>query len=162
MKTPLTKALADATASPMVMRWAWLNRPGWTRWAATITFLALMNWLLLVPSKSFENVPVFLSYQDKIVHGMIFAALAGLIRWSIPGVWGKGWRRAVVIVALAAYGAGIECIQPLIPQAGRMFEWMDLLLDCVGIGVGVWTCERLARKGEPVDCPPAAPRAGCE
>lgn len=131
---------------PLRMRWRWLNWPASLRRAVTLAFFALMNWVLLAPASTFRDVHLFLSHQDKLAHLGIFGILTGLVRWSIPSVWGKGKMRFVLILALVAYGAAIECMQPLMPNAGRTFEWGDLLLDGVGVILGVLVCEILARK----------------
>jgi VanZ family protein len=130
------------------MRWGWLDWPASARRTATLAFLLFMNWLLLAPARTFSDVHIFLSHQDKIAHCGIFAALAGLVRWSVPAGWGKGRQRAAVILTLLFYGAAIECVQPLLPGAGRTFEWLDLLMDFIGVGMGVWLCERLARQDQ--------------
>ncbi len=130
----------------MAMRWGWLDWPGYARWSVTLAFLLLVNWLLFAPSTTFKDVHQFLAYQDKLTHFGIFGVLAGMVRWSVPGLWGSGWMRVILVLALAGYGVGTECIQPLIPRAGRSFEWRDLLMDGVGMAAGWWLCERLARQ----------------
>jgi len=102
------------------------------------------NWILLAPAAIFQDVHVFLSHQDKIAHFGIFGVLTWLFRWSIPARWGSGWKRVCFICSLAAYGAAIEFVQPLIPGAGRSFEWMDMFWDCVGVAAGVFVCEWLS------------------
>jgi VanZ family protein len=134
-------------APPVATRWNWLNWTAPARRAATLAFLILMNWLLLAPATSFQDVPRFSSHQDKIAHFAIFGTLATLALWSVPCAWGKGWRRVFFILALVAYGAAIEVIQPLIPNAGRSFESMDILWDCIGITAGLWCFERWVRGG---------------
>ena len=131
---------------PITLRWGWLNWPANLRRATTVVFLAFANWLFLAPAATFRDVHVFLSQQDKIAHFGIFGILSGLVRWSIPAVWGTGWRRALLFLALIAYGAAIECIQLLMPSTGRSFEWMDLLWDCIGIATGVLALEWLATR----------------
>lgn len=133
-------------APVLAMRWKWLNWPANARRTLTFVFLVFVNWLFLTPASTFKDVHIFLSHQDKLVHFGIFCALTGLIRWSIPGHWGEGKMRIVLILTLLAYGTGIECLQPLMPGAGRSFEWMDLLLDGIGVAFGGWVCEQLARK----------------
>lgn len=128
----------------MPMRWRWLDWPTAARWAATFVCFVGVNWLLLANAKSFEKVPSFIAYQDKIVHFGIFAVLAGLVRWSMPNSTGSVVLRASLVLVLIGYGAGIECIQPLIPHAGRSFEWMDMLMDGLGVLAGLWLCECLA------------------
>jgi len=127
------------------MRWGWLDWPAGARQVLTLGFLVLVNWLLFAPSSTFKEVHIFLAYQDKLAHFGIFFVLAGLIRWSVPGLWGRGWMRVMLVLALVGYGLGTECLQPLIPGAGRAFEWLDLLMDGLGVAAGLALCERLAR-----------------
>ena len=128
------------------MRWRWLEWPVVARWAVTCMCFAVVNWLLFAPSSSFEDVHIILAYQDKLAHFGIFAVLAGLVRWSLPAVWSSVPLRATLALVLLGYGAAIECLQPLIPHAGRSFEWLDMLMDGVGVVAGLWLCERLARQ----------------
>jgi len=131
---------------PLPMRWRWLNWPAAARRSVTATFFIFINWLLLAPAATFHDVHVWLSYQDKIAHVGIFGALSGLVRWSVPASRGVGRNRVVLILALLTYGAGIEFLQPFMPGSGRSFEWMDLLMDALGVVIGVGLCERLAKK----------------
>ncbi|MEI6970282.1 MAG: VanZ family protein [bacterium] len=110
---------------PISMRWSWLNWPVPARCLTTFAVLVFTSWLFLAPGDTFQDVHVFLSQQDKIAHFGIFCLLAGLIRWSIPADWGQGGRRLILAAALLGYGAAIECVQLLIPELGRSFEWMD-------------------------------------
>jgi VanZ family protein len=132
-------------STPISMRWNWLNWPAPARRLTTFVFLVSINWLFLAPAGTFQDVHIFLSHQDKIAHFCIFGLLAGLIRWSIPADWGEGKRRLILAGALIGYGAAIECVQLLLPELGRSFEWMDLLMDTLGVVIGLWVCGRLAR-----------------
>lgn len=134
---------------PVSMRWRWLNWPATPRRTVTLVFLVFFNWLFLAPASTFRDVHLFLSHQDKLAHFGIFGILTGLVRWSIPAPWGEGKTRVGMILALLAYGAGIECLQPFMPGAGRTFEWTDLLLDAVGVFMGILVCEYLARQEQP-------------
>jgi len=104
----------------MSIRWAWLNWTAGARWILTAAFWVLVNCLLFLPSKTFRNVTTFFPQEDKIAHLAIFGTLTALVRWSIPGLWGKGWHGITVILILAVYGVSTECIQPLILKAQRM------------------------------------------
>ena len=138
--------LGSLTSPPLAMRWRWLDRPAAARRVLTLVFLVLVNWLLFAPSKTFEEVHIIIAYQDKLAHFGIFFVLTGLVRWSVPGLWGTGWMRVILILAMVGYCLGTECLQPLIPGAGRCFEWLDLLMDGLGVAAGLWLCERLARQ----------------
>lgn len=66
------------------------------------------------------------TWQDKLVHFAVFAALAGCFLLARPR-----WR-PLIIGLLIAYAIDSEIIQGLfIP--GRTFQWSDLLADALGI-----------------------------
>jgi len=70
---------------------------------------------------------------DKLNHVLAFAGpcFAGLAARA-----GRGWRSALAItLGLLLWGAALEGLQGLLPP--RSAEWLDLLADAVGIGVGV-------------------------
>lgn len=136
--------LNHGSLAPMPTRWTRLNWPARGRWALTVAVWTLVHWLLVSPADNFEQVSQFLPFQDKITHGVIFGVLSALVRWSIPDLWGRGWRWGVVAVVLAAYGAGTECIQLLFPHLHRTFECVDIMMDCLGIVMGMWLCGRMA------------------
>ncbi len=129
----------------MVLRWAWLNWPVKGRWGLTFIFWMVMNGLLFMPAKAMPEVSLF-PFQDKIAHLAMFGILGGLIRWSIPAGWGRGWRVWVVGVVLVGYGIGTECIQALIPRAARMYEAGDIVVDCAGVLAGLWIGGWLAER----------------
>ncbi len=131
-------------SAPMTMRQGWLNWPVSARRMMAVTFWLFMNWLLLAPAKTFQEVQVLFVHQDKLAHLGIFGVLTGLVRWSIPSTWGMGYRRLLLIFTLFSYGVATELGQLLITSLGRNFEWIDLLMDFIGIILGVWLCERLA------------------
>lgn len=103
------------------------------RWQiAGLFLLALVLVLALIPAGWFwpggADSPFFLS--DKLLHGITFMALA---------LWFSGqyapdsyWR---LVVGLVAFGLLIELIQRLIWY--RSADWMDLLADVIGVGVGM-------------------------
>ena len=134
-------------------RWSWLNWPGWARWTLTLSFLALVNWLLLAPAGVFRGVHIFLAQQDKIAHCGIFLMLAFLIRWSLPmasessplALHHNGMRavvnkerivQIVVFAALVIYAGSIEVFQPLLTKTSRGFERLDLVSNYVGMCAG--------------------------
>jgi VanZ family protein len=131
---------------PMAMRWWWLDWPGLARWSVTLAYVVLVNWLLLAPGKTFRDIHLVLAYQDKVAHFGIFCVLTGLFCWSLPGAHGTWRKRILILLAMVGYGVAIECIQPLIPNSGRTFEWLDLLLDGIGVAAGLLACECLARQ----------------
>lgn len=114
---------------------------------------------MLAPAATFDDVQVF-EYQDKIAHGVIFLALALLLRWSVPGEWGTGWAGVAVPSLLVLYAGSIEACQPLFTGSDRMFEWPDLASNLAGIGAGWALFQRLASEVRPTtgDCAGPHPR----
>ena len=78
---------------------------------------------------------------DKLVHGVLFLALAATGRWA-------GIRPAVLVPALVAYAAGSEALQGL-SGIGRSASVADWAADVVGVlaGLGLWA--RLAGPPRP-------------
>lgn len=127
--------------APVETRWRVLNWPGWTRWAATLFFLTLVNWLLLAPAGVFRDIHVFLAFQDKIAHGVLFLLLALLVSWSLPAWGSSGFSGAVrlrlaVLAALVLYAGSMEVFQPLLAGSGRQFEWLDMACNFSGVCAG--------------------------
>lgn len=103
------------------------------RWQiAGLFLLALVLVLALIPADWFwpgdTDSPFFMS--DKLLHGITFMTLA---------LWFSGqyapdsyWR---LVVGLVAFGLLIELIQRM--TSHRSADWMDLLADAIGVGVGM-------------------------
>ena len=51
----------------------------------------------------------------------------------------------VLVLELGVYGAGTEYVQLLSPDAHRMFERADIMMDCIGIATGMLLCRRLEK-----------------
>jgi len=118
----------------VMMRWFdWSPRA--RRLAVSLYFLVI-NWLMLAPSATFEDVPELFPQKDKVVHCALFLALAFLVRWATAagGRRVPGWRR--VVAALLLYAVAIETLQPLIGGAGRTFDWLDMACNVAGVGFG--------------------------
>jgi hypothetical protein len=114
----------------------WLDWPVPARRLAASAYFVALNWLLLTPAETFEEVTELFPHEDKVVHGGVFLALAFLARWSLAtngrGVRGRHWAAA----ALLLYAGSIEALQPLIGGAGRQFEWLDMASNVTGVGLG--------------------------
>lgn len=121
---------------PVSTRWPWFNWPAWARWAVMLSFLTFVSWLLLAPAGVFRGVHVFLAHQDKIAHGLIFLTLALLVRWSLPGEYGRGWPQLAIITLLVLYAGSIEALQPMVGGSGRTFERLDLVSNFAGLCTG--------------------------
>lgn len=81
---------------------------------------------------------------DKVVHAVSYAVIAGLAVVGLA-VWGtrqRGSRASVglaglvaVVLAVAAFGAGVEVVQSVVP--GRTASGADAVANAVGAVVGV-------------------------
>jgi len=82
--------------------------------------------------------------NDKVVHALIFVALAVAGRWAqVP------WLRLGLV--LAAYAAVTEILQAVLP-INRDGNVLDFLADAVGIGIGLLlslTATRLGARARP-------------
>lgn len=134
--------MIKTTMTPVKTRWSLFDWPIWARWSVTLPFLTLFNWMLLAPGGVFKKVHVFLAHQDKIAHVAIFLALAMLVRWSVPGEYGRGWLRVAVITVVLIYTGSIEFTQLLLKKAGRSFEWLDMACNYAGVTAGWLLCGR--------------------
>lgn len=104
--------------------------------ALFVTLLIAVLILSLMPA---PDAPKLLSWQDKIEHFVLFAALTalGLLAWP-----GRPWR---ITVAILVYGVAMELAQSMTPY--RVGDYLDWIADALGvaIAVGVFLRYRRAR-----------------
>lgn len=108
--------------------------------AVLAAFLGLWTWKLLVPNPVPESVTDELSaflpldwkfWAAKSLHVGGYAFLTVLaVTLPVPRRW--AWRLAAL---LALHGAGTEIGQTFVP--GRYGCVRDVVIDCVGVGIGV-------------------------
>ena len=72
---------------------------------------------------------------DKVVHALVFLALAGTARLRFGGA-------PAVLTAVLGYAAVSEVVQALL-LSERTGDLWDLLADAVGAGLGWWLARRL-------------------
>ena len=106
--------------------------------AAFVLVVLVSLGVLFAPA---DDVPAALPGVDKLVHLLLFGALALTGRWAAI-------RTPVLAVGLAAYGAVSEVLQALTPLA-RSGSVADLLADVAGIAVGLvcWQVGSALRRG---------------
>jgi VanZ family protein len=94
------------------------------RWllASSYTLALTIAFLIPVPPKTMPDIVGF----DKLFHVGLFIIFAWV--WHIAAKP----RLPILVVAGFFYGLGIEFLQQF---TGRGFEYLDLLADCVGLGV---------------------------
>jgi VanZ family protein len=97
------------------------------------TLVVLLSlWMLFSPGSTVPSGP---PYSDKVVHALLFAALA------LTGLR-AGIRLPVLLVGLAVYAGGSEVLQAALP-IHRDGDVADAAVDLVGAAIGVLVGRRL-------------------
>ncbi|MDD9725803.1 VanZ family protein [Roseovarius sp. SK2] len=97
------------------------------RLAHVLTLALALGILVTTLWPSHGHPPPF-TLHDKVLHLLAFAALILPMAVTEP-------RRALRLAPVyIAFGAAIEVIQPAF---GRGAEWLDLLADALGVGLGL-------------------------
>ena len=96
-------------------------------WRVSFVAVSIISiFILFLPS---DDVPSgFPPGTDKLVHGLLFAALALTGR-------GAGLRSAWLLPILGGYAVTSEVIQS-VPALGRSSDPLDVVADWVGVGIG--------------------------
>lgn len=100
---------------------------------ALVALLSL--WMLFSPGSTVPSGP---PYSDKVVHALLFAALA------VTGLR-AGIRPLVLLVGLAVYAAGSEVLQAVLP-IHRDGDPADATVDLLGAAAGWLAGRRLGRR----------------
>lgn len=114
------------------------RRPLWR--ALLLALLIAITWLALSPAPP----PGMDTGWDKANHLLAFGSLAFSAAWAFwprPRLW--GW----LVLALMAYGVGIELAQSLLPP--RSADWRDVLADALGIASGLLAALPIALRRSP-------------
>ncbi len=110
-----------------------LRHPAPWAWAATALLATVLCILTLSPQTSTVARPS----PDKLYHFIGFGALALPLCLAFPR---HAW---AVILGVAAFGAAVEIIQPIV---GRGAEWGDLLADMLGAATAAGVAVALRRR----------------
>ncbi|MDE6403133.1 MAG: VanZ family protein [Muribaculaceae bacterium] len=109
-------------------------------WTFTILITAIICYLTLVPRPLPDMDMPMIPGLDKVVHAIMFGALAGAICLDVARKRGIGRLTvillAVAFVAAALAGGAIELLQSAMNQ-GRSCEIMDFVADSVGSLIAV-------------------------
>jgi VanZ family protein len=109
--------------------------PAWSRRLPFVLVVLLSLWMLFSPASS---VPAGPPYSDKVVHALLFAALAA------TGLR-AGLRPVLLVVGLATYAGISEVLQSLLP-IHRYGDVADAAVDLAGVAVGTLAARRPARR----------------
>ena len=90
--------------------------------------LIVITWLALIPAPP----KVITTGWDKSNHALAFASLAFSSVWAL---WQRPRQWIWLVLALVAYGIGIEIAQSFLPP--READAKDVLADTVGIFIGL-------------------------
>lgn len=117
-------------------------------WSMTVIVVLVITLMLLLPEPLPDDVYRINWFEgaDKVVHGLMFAALGAAIiidcRLSRrTSLWVRSHVFMALVIAVAAatvYGAFMECVQQLLDM-GREGSWGDLAADAIGALVGAMT-----------------------
>ncbi len=106
----------------------------------TLMVLALILYLTLVPQPLPEETPPLFPGADKVVHALMFWALA--TAWMFDtyrrGHKLSGRSKLIILATSIVLGGAIEVAQYLMAM-GRGAEWADLLADCIGAVAAYWS-----------------------
>ncbi|MCS7252154.1 MAG: VanZ family protein [Thermoflexus sp.] len=112
-----------------------LNAPAAVRWGMTLLWMGVIFLLSSQPHLPQAPEPWLDALLKNIAHGLEYAILAVLTRWTLRGHglahadrWAWGW--AVL------YGLTDEAHQALVP--GRHPSGWDVLVDGLGAAIGLW------------------------
>lgn len=93
-----------------------------------VVLLVAITYLALVP----EPPKSVSTGWDKSNHALAFASLAFVSVWAL---WPRPRQWGLLVVALLAYGVGIEIAQHFLPP--RSADAQDVVADAVGIALGL-------------------------
>lgn len=115
------------------------------RWTLTVIVSVMILYLTLVPEPVPDDISFGFQGIDKVVHGIMFAALAGAIvvdwhRREVSSSRNLGTTAVIASVISSLAGGAIELLQREM-ALGRGCEFIDFVADaigaCIGASVGV-------------------------
>ena len=113
--------------------------PRWLRWAAVaLVALVILTYSIVPPpgSGTFQTGPFGLVGLSKWLHLLAYAGLAATLAYTLHDSPRPDWQvLAIVFVAAASYGAGIELLQSTL--AYRASDGGDILVNAGGAAVAV-------------------------
>lgn len=112
------------------------------RWVITLILVFAIIVLSVIPghaqsgdSKFVWLVAVTPTYIQKLMHFLIYAAMAWLWTWTLEGVVPRWASLAIAFVLAVGLGAALEWYQTRVP--GRFGTLLDILLNAAGAVAGL-------------------------
>ena len=112
------------------------------RWVITLTLVAAVIVLSVIPghARSGDSVFVWLVAStptplQKLMHFVIYAALACLWAWTLEGIAPRWLRLTLAFTLTVGLGAALEWYQTRVP--GRFGTLLDALLNAAGAVAGL-------------------------
>ena len=110
-----------------------------------VAYTGLIAFLSLSPSRTFEGLPTF-SYEDLLVHFLIYAVYALLFMWAWrPDTKKHPLMTPAVIAGCASFGIIMEILQPIVQPGDRTFAISDIIAYTAGATAVVWLFIRRQR-----------------
>jgi VanZ family protein len=118
-------------------------------WLPVAAYMALIFYFSSLPHPD-ENLPKFLfdTLGDKLLHGIEYAALAGLCYRAFRragGPFAAGYAVLFAIATASLYGATDEVHQAFVPL--RTATWSDWMADTAGGVIGAFGYRRIVERG---------------
>lgn len=111
----------------------------------TLLRLAAIGWSITIGIGCFwpsSHLPDLSHNRDKYLHAVIFFLFA--ILWRLAG-----WSATRVLVVGLLYAGLIELIQAMIPEIHRSGDWLDFVVDAIGLVLGLVVPTRLLQSVRP-------------
>lgn len=112
-----------------------------------ICWFGIILYLSFTPLTGWPKLGMFEKlYADKLVHITMYAILCFLFLFGLArsGEGSIGSKKLLVYAVVFCAGTGIciEILQPLLTRF-RQFEWLDMIANAIGAGVGAYAFSKL-------------------
>lgn len=103
------------------------------RWLLCLIYTGLITVLSLIPSVSFDDIPMFMKHEDKVAHFIAYAVLVAVFWWSMR-LHGTGAVKKLFLTAVlcALYGLFLEFMQEMVQPGDRLMSFWDALSNLSG------------------------------
>lgn len=119
-----------------------MSTPFSIRWAITLLVVAIVIVLSVLPAQARPGDSVFVwlaastpKLVQKLMHLMLYAALAWLLTWSLESIKPVWLRLTIAFLLTVGMGAALEWYQTRVP--GRFGTLLDVFLNTFGVIIGL-------------------------